>query len=98
MDIFELHTVQHFVISLVSYGFGIVTGLFLSDVLKEKTNRLFDKDNGNHLVLIIVTSVWFLSMIIDIMSPEYETSPYVHGLMGAIVGFFYRKQNEANNK
>jgi hypothetical protein len=72
----------------------MVTGFLLSDLLRRKNSSLLSKENSNQLVLIIVTTIWFMSMIIDIASPTYETSPYVHGLMGAIVGFFYRKHNE----
>ena len=91
--------IQNVIVSLISYVLGIGTGVWVSDALRKKNIPLSpSKDGGNQLVLVIVTSIWFISMLIDIASPAYETSPYVHGLMGAIVGFFYRKQNENDNK
>jgi hypothetical protein len=45
-------------------------------------------------VLTVVTTIWAISMFVDIVSSQYETSPLVHGLMGAIVGFFYRPKGD----
>ena len=78
----------------VSYVAGFLSGILFRSIFKMKT-----EDNSS-LVLIVVTIIWALSMLIDIVSPQYETSPLVHGLMGAIVGFFYRPRlgdKNANN-
>lgn len=76
----------YFVIASTSYVIGICSGIL--------ANRFFSKQisdvNNNTVVLLVVSFVWAISMIVDILSPAYETSPLVHGLMGAIVGFFYK--------
>lgn len=77
------------IIGIVSYVAGLLSGYFVSYLYRPTP----DKRNGD-VVLIVVTVIWALSMIIDIISPTYETSPLVHGLMGAIVGFFYRPQQK----
>jgi hypothetical protein len=77
------------IVGLVSYTAGALSGFFVSRFFKPSENN----KNGD-IVLIVVTTIWALSMIIDIISPVYETSPLVHGLMGAIVGFFYRPQTK----
>lgn len=77
------------IIGLVSYVAGGLTGFFLSRIYNPSANGR----NGD-VVLVVVTVIWALSMVIDIISPTYETSPLVHGLMGAIVGFFYRPQQK----
>ncbi len=89
---------EHFVIAAVSYLLGIFSGLAVSETLRRKGLFFFHKDNGNFIVLIVVTFAWLTSVIVDIISPVYETSPYIHGLMGAIVGFFYRNQKEKDAK
>lgn len=73
------------IIGIVSYVAGLLSGYVVSRFYKPPDNA-----NKGEFVLIMVTIIWALSMIVDILSPQYETSPLVHGLMGAIVGFFYR--------
>ena len=81
----ELNTI---IVGVSAYLGGIVSGFILRMFL-EKEEKPF---SGNNMVLIVVTGIWAISMIVDILNPVYETSPFVHGLMGAIVGFFYRPQ------
>ncbi len=76
----------YFVIATTAFFSGIPFGILI--------NRFFSKQlssvQNNTIVLLIVSFIWALSMVVDILSPTYETSPLVHGLMGAIVGFFYK--------
>jgi len=74
------------IVAIISYGLGFLSGYIIHRFI-EKTE---EKDNST-FVLIIVTLIWAISMIVDIVSPTYETSPLLHGLMGAIVGFYYKK-------
>lgn len=75
--------------ALLSFCLG-----FLSGYLMHKVVDKVDADDNSSLVLIVVTLVWTLSMVVDIISLTYETSPLLHGLMGAIVGFYYKKGNQ----
>lgn len=76
---------ENVMIPIVAYVAGIVSGYFLRGFLdRQKTNK-----KESNFVLFAVTLIWVLSMLVDIASAAYETSPLVHGLMGAIVGFFY---------
>ena len=81
--------IDQIIIAVISYCLGIITGII--------ANRLLDKTNtttvdNSTLVLVIVTIIWAMSMVVDVVSPTYETSPLVHGLMGAIVGFYYKQK------
>lgn len=75
---------QPLIIPLIAYVAGFLSGFVLKDHVDDKTI------NSGSFVLTVVTIMWALSMFIDIANPEYTTSPLVHGLMGAIVGFFYK--------
>lgn len=83
---------DYLVLGLVCFFGGFIAGYIIRDyrfMMKDGT-----RDNGS-VVLLTVTLVWAISMLVDIVSPNYETSPLVHGLMGAIVGYFYKpKLNE----
>ncbi len=76
-------------VGVLSYIGGVLSGFVLRMWMDREKGIPF---SGNNFVLIMVTGIWAISMIVDILSPAYETSPLVHGLMGAIVGFFYRPQ------
>lgn len=80
------YPIDYIVVSVVSGLVGFVLGYVTKSYLN-KQNRDLDK---NMIVLIAVTSIWTLSMIVDISSSTYETSPLLHGLMGVIVGFFFK--------
>lgn len=74
------------IVGVISFVAGGLAGYFYRGFIENKK----DENSGNMIVLVTVAAVWSISMIVDILSPTYETSPLVHGLMGAIVGFFYR--------
>lgn len=73
-------------VSIIAYAAGIVTGYILHGmVAKESSARDYKT-----VVLLVVTVVWTISMLVEIANPAYHTNPMVHGLMGSIVGFFYK--------
>lgn len=82
------------VIGVVSFAGGFISGYLFRD-MRLSINK--DRDNGS-MVLTVVTIVWAISVLVDIISPTYETSPLIHGLMGAIVGFFYRPFGKGDQK
>ncbi len=77
---------SYFIIAITSFFLGIVCGILINRFFSKQLSKV----ENNTIVLLIVSFVWALSMVVDILSSTYETSPLVHGLMGAIVGFFYK--------
>lgn len=77
-------------IALVAYTIGVVSGYFLKVVL----DRMQKINVSGEVVLLVVTAGWLISVIYDIYSTTYETSPFIHALMGAIVGFYYKPRKE----
>ncbi len=76
--------IAQFVLPILLYVAGFLTGFFTRNIIRDKSI------NNGVFVLVIVTIMWTVSMLFDIASPEYQTPTLVHGLMGAIVGFFYK--------
>jgi hypothetical protein len=72
---------------LVSFVVGTLVGFFGGRFLERQEG---DSNKSNTFVLVLVAFIWATSVLVDIISPEYETSPLIHGLMGAIVGFFFK--------
>lgn len=74
------------IVSVVSGGVGFIAGFLTKSLMVKK----LDDKYSQTFVLIAVTVMWVISVAVDVVSPEYQTSPLVHGLMGAIVGFYYK--------
>lgn len=85
------------IINLVSFFIGYMLGVGSGIVIKDKT-KLFETIKLSDFVALMVVLMWVISMTIDIISPTYETSPFVQGLMGAIVGFFYKQKFDEQKK
>ena len=77
-------------VSILSYLAGVVTGFIISNILYKRNMGSMNSKNSSNLVMMAITFIWFTSMLVDIVSPLYETSPYVQGLMGIIAGFFFK--------
>lgn len=88
----DTNILQSAIVSFVSFALGNLTGYFLRGVVDDKIKD----ESPNTLVLIAVTTVWVISTLVDMASLQYETPLVVHGLMGGIVGFFFK--NNADNK
>jgi len=83
-------------ISLVSFVLGWAIGFFMRGYLDKKGNKtIFDY---RVIVLMMVTLVWFISVMYEIFNPAYHTSPLVHGLMGGIVGFLFKNHDKRSDK
>lgn len=90
----DTNAANYIIIAGISYVLGIFSGIFI----KERLLKNKEVAQANNFVLVVVTIIWALSMLYDIISPSYETSPMVHGLMGAIVGFFYKPVAKKEDK
>jgi len=77
---------NNIILGIIAYVAGLITGIVAGRFYYSKN----DKNVNSDMVLVVVTIIWALSMIIDIASPVWETPVAVHGIMGIIVGFFYR--------
>lgn len=89
MTTIEINTL---VTAVISYGLGFLSGYCGRGFIKK-----IDTYNSSSFILIIVSIVWAISVIVDMISPAYETSPLIHGLMGAIVGYYYKNKYEMSN-
>ena len=49
----------------------------------------FTRSNLQILVGVLVTIVWVLAIIAEIIIPAYTVSVLIHGIMGAIVGYLF---------
>ena len=76
--------IEHIIIALVSFAGGSLFGYYIRGRMDGRVS------SDNHIVLLAVTTVWTVSVLVDLLTQSYQTSPLIHGLMGAIVGFFYK--------
>ena len=80
-------------IAIISWGVGFASGYWFRDKFKTLSSQ-----QSSTFILLAVTGVWVISVLVDIASPTYETSPMLHGLMGAIVGYFYKNKYDNNDE
>ena len=73
-------------LSVVSAALGFIFGFLTKSVMVKRV----DPKQSETFVLIAVTVMWVVSVAVDLINAEYQTSPLVHGLMGATVGFYYK--------
>lgn len=88
---------NYFYIAVISFIIGNCTGWFLHVFIRKQVNNA-GEGTEKIIVLLAVTMIWFLSMLYDMFDPNYSTSPLVHGLMGVIVGFFFKPTLFKNDK
>jgi len=75
------------IIGLIGFMLGNITGYLAHDIMKKSFNM--NEQSSKNLLLITVTLIWAISMLVDVISVSYEVPIAVHGLLGAIVGFFF---------
>lgn len=85
---------SYLIITFIAFAAGAFSGFFARGLVDKGKIRI----EANTFVLVSVTLIWTLSMVVDIVSPTYETSPLLHGLMGAIVGFFFQPWKKHDDK
>jgi hypothetical protein len=84
--------VSHIITAIIFYVLGVVSGILLQQGLFAK-HIDFSQNQRMNWLIIVVSLMWAISVLYDMINPSYQTSPLIHGLMGAIVGFFFWKPN-----
>lgn len=80
-----LNTLTIFAISsVVVFLFGLLVGGQVSTKAS-----IFTHSNLQVAVGMLVSTMWVASIVAEIVMPAYTASVLVHGLMGAVVGYFF---------
>ena len=73
---------------IVCFSIGFILG-WISRGIREQYVSNIDNEK---LIALLISFIWALSIIIAIINPNYETPLALHGLMGGIVGFYYKQK------
>lgn len=85
------------IIGLITFIIGNLCGYFLHDYMKQ--TLMMSEDSSKNILLLSVTTIWVISMLVSVVNPAYQVPLPVHGLLGAIVGFFfYRPKDKEGGK
>lgn len=77
----------------IAFICGIIIGYYIGCFKKSLTEEKRNVSNwGPAVITIVVTIVWAVSAMLDIALNTYETPIPIHGLMGALVGYFFNKE------
>lgn len=72
------------IVVVTVFTFGIVVGLLVSLELDG-----FDSGDLKLVVGALVTVMWAISIVSEIVIPTYTVSVLIHGIMGAVVGYLF---------
>lgn len=78
-----------FTIILVGAVVVLLVGLLAGYLLSSDDNNYFTKKNLRLAVGTIVSIVWVVSIAAEIIIPTYTVSVFIHGIMGAVVGYLF---------
>lgn len=84
---------ENLIVAIISFVLGNVTGYFLHMFLSKK-NINFDDESRKSFLILVISVVWLISVLVDIASSTYETSPFIHGIMGGIAGYFFYREKK----
>lgn len=73
---------------LAIVGSAFVIGLGIGWILTRDSD-ISQRSKLKTGISIVVTIVWLIAVIADIFVSAYTLSPLIHGIMGAIVGYFF---------
>lgn len=71
--------------SLTVFIVGIIGGWLFT----RKADATFTKANLRTTIAVVVTIVWVVSIVAEIIIPTYTVSVLIHGIMGAVVGYLF---------
>jgi len=74
---------------ILGFLLGGALGYFFHDFIKNSLNM--GENTARNFLIISITSIWVISMIVDVFSATYEVPIAVHTLLGGIVGFYFFK-------
>lgn len=72
------------VIGFIVFALGILGGWMIS-----KRELDYNKKDLQILIAVLVTTVWAMSILAEIIIPAYTVSVLIHGIMGAVVGYLF---------
>jgi uncharacterized membrane protein len=87
-ELFSIYAVA----SAIIFIFGAILGIQFST-----EDDIFTQSNLQIAVGILVTIMWVASIAAEITMTSYTASIPVHGLMGAVVGYFFSEDGLSIN-
>lgn len=74
------------VLPLVTGVAGFAIGWFVRDFVGGAKRGI---DAYAIVIGLVITFLWFTSVLVSMTTPEYQTAPGVHLIMGAVAGYFF---------
>lgn len=79
-----IHQITLLIAVVVLAIVALVAGWVHNNGNQEKVQRRI-----RTVLSLVVTSVWIATVVADMLFTGYSVSPLLHGIMGAIVGYFF---------
>lgn len=72
--------------SIATFIIGIIVG---AAVTRTEGTQTFTRARLQLVIGTVVTTVWVITIVADILISSYSVSFFVHGIMGAVVGYLF---------
>ena len=72
--------------SIATFIIGIIAGAVLT---RTEGTQTFTRERLQLVMGVVVTTVWVITVAADILIASYNVSFFVHGIMGAVVGYLF---------
>lgn len=76
--------------AIVIFLTGFIFGYTGRGIIEKELKK--DELDYQNLVLIVICLGWLASVLYELANPEYHTNPLIHGLMGVVAGYFFKKK------
>lgn len=78
-----------FISNIITFAAGLILGVIAGWLLRGKYVEKKMANSERTIIAMVVLAIWVISTLVDIATVEYTTPFAIHGIFGAIVGFFY---------
>lgn len=81
---------EQFTILLLSIIATFIVGIISGAVItRTEGTQTFTKARLQLAMGTVVTTIWVITIVADILITSYSVSFFVHGIMGAVVGYLF---------
>lgn len=79
------------IVAIVSFIGGNIIGFIIGWLAHKQISKKEIENSERTIISFVVLAIWAVSVLFDIISVDYQTPFAIHGIFGAIVGYFYQQ-------
>jgi len=86
-------------VSTVGYKLGEIIlyaslGFIMGWIARGLKEKYSNNINNEKAITLMVSLIYFISVLVSIANPAYQTPLALHGLMGTVLGFYFKQKTK----